>query len=98
MKLKPLSDFVLVEPVKPQEKTPGGILIPENVAKEAPRQGTVIAVGPGRYESGNIVPTWLMAGDVVLYRCYAGDEVTVDDKKLLLMRVPDIMAIVKEGK
>ena len=86
--IKPLADRVLIEPQEAQTKTAGGIYIPDT-AKEKPQQGKVIAVGPGKKDE----PMEVKAGDVVLYGKYAGTEVTVDDKKYLIVKQQDILAI-----
>lgn len=87
--LKPLADRVLVEPAPAEEKTIGGIIIPDT-AKEKPQRGIVIAAGAGKKDE----PTTVKPGDNVLYGKYAGTEVTVDGKEYLIMRESDIFAIV----
>ena len=89
MNIKPLSDRVLIEPKPAEEKTAGGLFIPES-AKEKPLQGTVIAVGPGTSE----VKMEVKKGDSALYGKYAGTEVTVDGKDYLIMKQSDILAII----
>ena len=86
--IRPLADRVLVEPQEAQTKTVSGIYIPDS-AREKPQQGTVIAVGSGKKDE----PMEVKTGDVVLYGKYAGTEVTVDEKKLLIVRQSDILAI-----
>ena len=86
--IKPLADRVLIEPQEAQTKTAGGIYIPDT-AKEKPQQGKVIAAGPGKKDE----PMEVKAGDVVLYGKYAGTEVTVEDKKYLIVKQQDILAI-----
>ena len=86
--IKPLADRVLIEPQEAQTKTAGGIYIPDT-AKEKPQQGKVIAAGPGKKDD----PMEVKAGDVVLYGKYAGTEVTVEDKKYLIVKQQDILAI-----
>ena len=86
--IKPLADRVLIEPQEAQTKTAGGIYIPDT-AKEKPQQGKVIAVGPGKKDE----PMEVKAGDVVLYGKYAGTEVSVEDKKYLIVKQQDILAI-----
>lgn len=86
--IKPLADRVLIEPQEAQTKTAGGIYIPDT-AKEKPQQGKVIAVGSGKKDE----PMEVKAGDVVLYGKYAGTEVTVEDKKYLIVKQQDILAI-----
>ena len=88
MTIKPLSDRVLVLPNPAEEKTAGGLFIPDT-AKEKPQQGTVVAVGNGKKDE----PMELKVGDVVLYGKYAGTEINVDGKDYLMMRQSDIMAI-----
>lgn len=89
MKVKPLSDRVLVEPNPADEKTAGGLYIPDT-AKEKPLAGKVIAVGPGTSEIKMEVKT----GDKVLYGKYAGTEITIEGKEYLIMRQNDILAII----
>ena len=86
--IKPLADRVLIEPKEAETKTASGIFIPDT-AKEKPQQGTVIAAGPGKKDE----PMEVKVGDTVLYGKYSGTEVTVDDKKLLIVRQSDILAI-----
>ena len=93
--LKPLADRVLVEPAPAEEKTVGGIIIPDT-AKEKPQRGTVVAAGPGKNAetSGNLSPLTVKNGDTILYGKYAGTEITVEGKEYLIMRESDIFAIV----
>lgn len=86
--IRPLSDRVLVEPQEAQTKTASGIYIPDS-AQEKPQQGKVIAVGPGKKDE----PMEVKEGDVVLYGKYAGTEVTFEDKKYLIVKQSDILAI-----
>lgn len=86
--IKPLADRVVIEPKEAETKTASGLYIPDT-AKEKPQQGTVIACGPGKKDE----PMEVKVGDVVLYGKYAGTEVTVDDKKVLIVRQSDILAI-----
>ncbi len=86
--IKPLADRVLIEPQEAQSKTAGGLYIPDT-AKEKPQQGKVLSTGPGKADE----PMEVKAGDVVLYGKYAGTEVTVDDKKYLIVKQSDILAI-----
>jgi len=86
--IRPLADRVLLEPKEAETKTAGGLYIPDT-AKEKPQQGTVIAAGPGKKDE----PMEVKVGDVVLYGKYAGTEVTVDDKKYLIVKQSDILAI-----
>ena len=86
--IKPLADRVVIEPKEAETKTASGIFIPDS-AKEKPQQGTVVAAGPGRKDE----PMEVKVGDSVLYGKFAGTEVTVDDKKYLIVRQSDILAI-----
>jgi chaperonin GroES len=90
--IKLLSDRVLVEPVSAEEKTSGGIIIPDT-AKEKPQKGTVISVGPGKTDK-DAVPITLKVGDFVLYGKYSGNELTIDGKDYLIMRETDVIAII----
>ncbi len=87
--IKPLADRVVVEPKEAETKTASGLYIPDT-AKEKPQQGTVIAAGPGTKD----VEMEVKVGDVVLYGKYAGTEVTFEDKKYLIMKQSDILAII----
>ena len=95
MNLKPLGDRLIVEPIEQETTTPSGIVLPES-AKEKPMQGNVLAVGPGaRKEDGSRAPMDVSVGDVVLYAKYAGTEEKIQDKKYLILRESDVMAIVE---
>lgn len=87
--VKPLADRVLVEPAAAEQKTAGGIIIPDT-AKEKPQKGTVVAVGNGKKDE----PLTVKVGDLVLYGKYAGTEINVDGRDYLIMRESDILAIV----
>jgi chaperonin GroES len=89
VKIKPLADRVLIEPLAAEEKTSSGIIIPDT-AKEKPQKGTIIAVGPGTKDEKMEVK----AGDAVLYGKYSGTELTMDGKDFLIMRQSDILAII----
>jgi len=96
MKIKPLSDHILIEPIKEEEKTKTGILLPETAEKEKSEQGKVIAVGPGKKtSSGKVVPLNVKAGDKVLFTKYGPNEIKVDDKKYLIAKEEDILAILE---
>jgi chaperonin GroES len=93
MNLKPLADRVVVKPSAAEEKTKGGIIVPDT-AKEKPVWGTVIAVGPGKVsDEGKLIAPEVKVGDSVLYGKYSGTEVTIDSEELLIMRESDIFAI-----
>jgi chaperonin GroES len=89
VKVTPLHDRVIVKPAKAEEKTAGGIIIPDT-AKEKPQRGTVIAAGPGKKDE----PVTVKVGDTVLYGKYSGTEIQLDGDDLLIMRESDILAIV----
>ncbi len=94
MNLKPLGNRVVVEPIEEEDITAGGIVLPET-AKEKPQKGNVISVGPGeRNEKGDRILMDIKKGDVVLYAKYAGTEIKVNGKKLLILRESDVLAIV----
>ena len=96
MKFRPLHDRVVVRRIEAEEKSSGGIIIPDT-AKEKPSQGEVIAVGPGgRDESGKLIPIDLKAGDRVLFGKWSGTEVKIDGQELLIMKETDIMGIIDE--
>ena len=93
MKLRPLHDRVVVKRLEEEEKTSGGIIIPDT-AKEKPQQGKVIAVGKGRIlEDGKVIPLVVKEGDRVLFSKYAGTDIKVDGDEHLIMREDDILAI-----
>lgn len=95
MNLRPLGDRLVVEPVEKESTTASGIVLPES-AKEKPQEGKIIAVGPGaRNEKGERVLMDVAVNDVVLYAKYAGTEVKVEDKKYLILRESDILAVVQ---
>jgi chaperonin GroES len=92
--LKPLGNRVVVEPNEQDEVTPGGIVLPET-AKEKPQKGKVLSVGPGeRDDKGKRIELDVKEGDTVLFAKYAGTEIKVDGKKLLILRESDLLAIV----
>ncbi len=94
LNLRPLGDRVVIEPSEGEEVTSGGILLPET-AKEKPQQGTIIAIGAGRRdEDGKLVPMDVSLNDKVLYAKYAGTEIKLDGKKVLILKESDILAIV----
>ena len=93
MKFRPLHDRVVVERIEPDEKSSGGIIIPDT-AKEKPSQGEIIAVGPGgRDESGKLIQIDLKIGDRVLFGKWSGTEVKLDGEELLIMKESDIMSV-----
>ena len=96
MKFRPLHDRVVVRRIEAEEKSAGGIIIPDT-AKEKPSQGEIIAVGPGgRDESGKLIPIDVREGDRVLFGKWSGTEVKIDGEELLIMKESDIMGIIDE--
>lgn len=94
MNVVPLNDKILVKRLAADEKTRGGIVLPET-AKEKPRQGKVIAVGSGKaLEGGHRAPSQVKAGDTVLFTSWAGNEVKIDGEELLLMSEDDLLAVI----
>ncbi len=91
--LKPLFDYVLIEPVDEDTKLPSGIIIPDT-AKEKPQKGKIISVGPGKTDdAGNLVALQVKIGDVVMYKKWGGTEVKIEGKEYLLVKEEDILAI-----
>lgn len=96
MNLKPLHDRIIVEAAAKEEKSAGGIILPDT-AQEKPLKGSVLAVGPGkRLDSGTLAPMDVKAGDTVIYGKYSGTEVTVDGKDYVILRAEDILAVVEK--
>ncbi|MHC5033897.1 MAG: co-chaperone GroES [Planctomycetota bacterium] len=94
-KIKPLDDRVVVKLMEQEDKTPGGIFLPET-AKERPQQGKIVAVGPGKLlDSGERADMNVKKGDVVLFAKYSGSEVEVDGEELMIMRESELLAVVK---
>ena len=96
MKIKPLADYILIEPISQEEKTKSGIILPSTVEKEKPEQGKVIAVGSGKKtKDGKIIPPEVKVGDLVLFTKYGPSEVKVQDKEYLIAKQEDILAILE---
>jgi chaperonin GroES len=96
MKFRPLHDRVVVKRIDAEDKTAGGIIIPDS-AKEKPSQGEIVAVGPGgRDEAGKLIPIDLKVGDRVLFGKWSGTEVKIDGQDLLIMKESDIMGVLEE--
>ncbi len=91
LKVHPLADRVAIRPLEETETMRGGLYIPDT-AKEKPQQGEIIAVGPGRVETGDKVPMELKVGDRVLYGKYSGTEVQIDDEQVLIIKESDVLA------
>ncbi|MFL5215303.1 MAG: co-chaperone GroES [Microvirga sp.] len=97
MKFRPLHDRVVVRRIEAEEKTAGGIIIPDT-AKEKPQEGEIVAVGPGaRDESGKIAALDVKAGDRVLFGKWSGTEVKIDGEDLLIMKESDIMGVIEQS-
>ncbi len=95
MKLRPLADRVVVKPVEDQDKTPGGIILPDT-AKEKPMKGEIIAVGPGSLnDKGERVKMEVKKGDIVIYGKYSGTEFKLDNQEYLILRESDILAVIE---
>jgi len=98
MKFRPLHDRVVVKRIEAEEKSAGGIIIPDT-AKEKPQQGEIIAVGPGgRDEAGKLIPIDVQVGDRVLFGKWSGTEAKIDGDEYLIMKESDIMGVLVEGK
>lgn len=97
MNLKPLSDHVIVKPLKENEVTKSGIVLPDTVDKEKPEKGEVIAVGPGKWDEDGEkrIPVSVKVGDKVLFKKYSPDEIKVDDEEVLVLSESDIIAIIE---
>lgn len=96
VKLKPLGDRLVVEPREREETTASGIILPET-AKEKPQEGTILATGPGRRDDdGDRIEMDVAVGDTVLYAKYAGTEIKMEGKKLLILKESDVLAIVEK--
>ena len=93
MKLRPLADRIVVQTMEEQEKTPGGIVLPDT-AKEKPQKGKVVAVGPGTYDDkGARRPLDVKEGDVIIFARYGGTEVKVEGEEYLILRESDVLAV-----
>ena len=97
MKIKPLADYVLIEPIKEEEKTESGILLPQTASKDKPEQGKVIAVGPGKKTpEGKTIPMEIKKGQTVLFTKYGPNEIKVEDKEYLVAKQEDILAVIEK--
>jgi chaperonin GroES len=93
--IKPLEDRVVVKPLDAEQTTASGLVIPDT-AKEKPQEGTVLAVGPGRFENGNRLPLDIKEGDVVLYSKYGGTEVKYNGEEYLVLSARDLLAVISK--
>jgi len=94
MKLRPLGDRILVKRIKEEEKTKGGIIIPDT-AKEKPQEGKVVAVGKGKFEDGKLIAPEVRAGDKILFGKYSGSEIKLEGDDLIVLREDDILGIIE---
>ena len=96
MTIKPLSDHILIEPIKMEEKTSGGIFLPDTAEKDKSEQGIIIAIGNGKKtDDGKIIPLSVKPGDKVLFSKYGPNEIKVDGKEYLIAKEEDILAIIE---
>ncbi len=96
LKIKPLADRIVVEPLEAESKTKSGIILPDT-AKEKPQEGKVVAVGKGKTDDkGKVIPMEVKVDDRVLYGKYSGTEVTIEDKQYIILREEDVLAIIEE--
>ena len=93
-RVRPLHDRVIVQRIKEEEKSKGGIIIPDT-AKEKPQEGRVVAVGPGRQEDGKVIALGVKAGDKILFGKYSGTEIKLDGEEHLIMREEDILGVIE---
>lgn len=93
-RVKPLHDRIIVKRIEEEEKSKGGIIIPDT-AKEKPQQGTVVAAGPGRKQDGKLLPLDIKAGDTILFAKYAGTEIKIDGEEHLILREEDVLGVVE---
>jgi chaperonin GroES len=94
VRIKPLHDRIIVKRVEEEEKTKGGIIIPDT-AKEKPQQGKVVSVGNGRKEDGKVIPLDVKAGDKILFGKYSGTEIKLDGEDHLILREEDVLGIIE---
>lgn len=93
-KIRPLHDRVIVKRLEEEEKTPGGLIIPDT-AKEKPQEGTVVAAGPGKQDDGKVISLDVKAGDRILFGKYSGTEIRLNGEEHLILREEDILGIVE---
>jgi chaperonin GroES len=93
-KIRPLHDRVIVKRIEEEEKTKGGIIIPDT-AKEKPQEGRVVAVGPGKQDDGKVIPLGVKAGDKILFGKYSGTEIKLDGEEHLIMKEDDILGVIE---
>jgi len=93
-KIRPLHDRVIIKRIDEEEKTKGGIIIPDT-AKEKPQEGRVVAVGPGKQDDGKVIPLGVKAGDKILFGKYSGTEIKLDGEDHLILREDDILGVLE---
>jgi chaperonin GroES len=93
-KIRPLHDRVIVKRIEEEEKTKGGLFIPDT-AKEKPQEGRVVAVGPGKHDDGKVIPMGVKAGDKILFGKYSGTEIKLDGEEHLILREDDILGVIE---
>jgi len=93
-KIRPLHDRVIVKRIEEQEKTKGGLIIPDT-AKEKPQEGRVVAVGPGKQDDGKVIPLGVKAGDKILFGKYSSTEIKLDGEEHLIMKEDDILGVIE---
>lgn len=93
LSIAPLADRVVVEPLSREEVSASGIIIPDTASREKPERGTIVAVGPGKYDDGVLVPMTLKVGDSVLFSKYGYDEVKVDGKEYFILTESSVLAV-----
>jgi chaperonin GroES len=93
-KIRPLHDRVIIKRIEEEEKTKGGLIIPDT-AKEKPQEGRVVAVGPGKQEDGKVIPLGVKAGDKILFGKYSGTEIKLDGEEHLIVREDDILGVIE---
>ncbi len=96
MNLRPLGDHIIVKPLKPEEVTKFGIVLPDTADKEKPEQGEVMAIGPGKLmDNGQRAPMGVKVGDQVVFKKYSPDEITIDEQEVLVLSESDIIAVIE---
>jgi chaperonin GroES len=93
-KIRPLHDRVIVKRIEEEEKTKGGLFIPDT-AKEKPQEGRVVAVGPGKQDDGKVIPLGVKAGDKILFGKYSGTEIKLDGEEHLIIKEDDILGVIE---
>ncbi len=93
LSISPLGDRIVVEPLSREEVSASGIIIPDTASREKPERGTVVAVGPGKYDDGTLVPMTVKVGDAILFSKYGYDEVKVDGTEYLILPESSVLAI-----